>query len=77
MCTNREFDNIYKVLKNKELVKVEPLDASLFRGIKDKDILDGLIRLKFLGFARSINYLNGESALEITNQGKNMYKTIY
>lgn len=77
MCTEREFDSIYKVLKNKKLVKVKPLQKDLFHGIAVKDIKDGLIRLKLLGFARSINYLNGEEALELTSQGKNMYKTIY
>ena len=72
MCTQREFDDIYKVLRKEKLVKVQPLDSNLFVGIEVKDILDGILRLKFLGFARSINYLNGDEAVEITNQGKNM-----
>lgn len=77
MCTERQFDDIYKVLKKEKQITIEPLEKTFFHNIADNDIMDAFDRLKSLGFARSINYLDGGKAVEITNQGRKMYHAIY
>ena len=81
MCTERQLDTIFGILKERKTIKVKPFDNKVFSQtgieISSDDALDGFERLKKLGFANSTTFLNGNKSIEITDQGKRMFKAIY
>lgn len=79
MCTERQLDIIFRILKRQKTITLVPFNEKLFadKNIPKKDAFDGLIKLQRLGFATLTVFLNGDKSLEITRQGQEVYHAIY